>query len=189
MGGTLSVTGAATATGGLNVGTIKEATGTTTAMTIGSNGLIQPKQVAFQAVATDTDQSISAGADTVIQFNSTTDLDTGGYWDNANHRFTPQVAGWYFFSGSIRLRLVNINSVVALGIRKNGLSDTNLLKIQLQGDGDRYNNGSYPLPSGMIHLNGSTDYADVFVNTEEAGTASDLASLKSFFSGFLVHAT
>lgn len=38
MGGTLSVTGASTATGGLNVGTIKEATGTNTAMTIDSTG-------------------------------------------------------------------------------------------------------------------------------------------------------
>ena len=161
----------------------------TSAMTIGSNGLIQPKQVAFQAAATDVDQSISASTDTIIQFNSTPDLDTGGYWDNTNHRFTPQVAGWYFFSGSIRLRLTNINSVLALSIRKNGASDTNLLKIQLQHDGDRINNGNYPLPSGMIQLNGSTDYVDVIVNTEEAGTASDLANLKSFFSGFLVHAT
>lgn len=173
----------------LKVSSIQDPTNSNTALTIGTNGLIQPKQVAFQAVATDIDQTISASTDVVIQFNSTTDLDTGGYWDNTNHRFTPQVAGWYFFSGSIRLRIVGINQVLALSIRKNGVSDVNLLKIQLQGDADRYNNGSYPLPSGMIHLNGSTDYVDVIVNTEEAGTASDLAGLKSFFSGFLVHAT
>lgn len=172
----------------LGVQTIQHTNGTT-ALSIGSNGFIQPKQVAFQAVATDTDQAISASTDTVIEFNSTTDLDTGGYWDSTNHRFTPQVAGWYFFSGSIRLRIVAINQVIALSIRKNGTSDIDLLKIQLQGNADIFNNGSYPLPSGMIHLNGSTDYVDAIVNTEEAGTASDLGGLKSFFSGFLVHAT
>lgn len=190
MGGTLAVTGAATATGGLNVGTIKEATGTNTALSIGANGLIQPKQVAFQASATDIDQAISASTNTVLQFNSTPDLDTGGYWDATNHRFTPQVAGWYFFSGAIRIVLGTINSLFVLNIQRNGLSTADdLLKIQLQFDNDRLTNGNYPLPSGMLFLNGSTDYVQVIINTEEAATASDNANIKSFFNGFLVHAT
>ena len=43
--------------GSLLVDTIKEGTGTNTALSIGSNGLIQPKQVAFQVTADNTDQS------------------------------------------------------------------------------------------------------------------------------------
>jgi len=188
--GGVTFTSAATATGGLNVGTIKDATGTTTAMTIDSNGLIQPKQIAFQVAATDIDQSISASTNTIIQFNSTPEFDTGGYWDATNHRYTPQVAGWYFFSGAIRLVMSTINGVLSLNVSKNGLTTAdNLLRIQLQYDGDRLYNGNYPLPSGMLHLNGSTDYVDVFINTEEASTASDQVNVKSFFSGFLVHAT
>ena len=190
MGGTLSVTGASTATGGLNVGTIKEATGTNTAITIGSNGLLQPKQIAFQIAGTDIDQAISASTNTIIQFNSTPEFDTGGYWDATNHRYTPQVAGWYFFSGAIRLVMSTINGVLGLNVRKNGSSSAaDYLRIQLQYDADRLYNGNYPLPSGMIHLNGSTDYVDVMINTEEASTASDQVNVKSYFSGFLVHAT
>ena len=163
----------------------------TSAMTIGSNGLIQPKQVAFQVTGTDLDQSISASTNTTIQFDASPDLDTGGYWDATNHRYTPQVAGWYFFGGAIRIVMSTINGVLSFVIRKNGStsSSDDFLKIQFQYDGDRLYNGSYPLPSGMLHLNGSTDYVDVMVNTEEASTLSDHSGVKSFFNGSLVHAT
>ena len=162
----------------------------TSAMTIGSNGLIQPKQLAFQVTGTELDQSVSASTNTVIQFDASPDLDTGGYWDATNHRYTPQVAGWYFFSGAIRIRLNNINSVLQLVTSKNGtVNGSDALRIQFQFDNDRLNNGAYPLPSGMFHLNGSTDYVEVIVNTEEAALASDTANTVSVFSGFLVHAT
>ena len=162
----------------------------TSAMTIGSNGLIQPKQVAFQVTGTDLDQSISASANTTIQFDASPDFDTGGYWDATNHRYTPQVAGWYFFSGVIRMKLNLLNSVLQLVTSKNGsTTGSDALRLQLQFDGDRLNNGVYPLPSGMFQLNGSTDYVEVIVNTEETATASDTANSVSLFSGFLVHAT
>lgn len=161
-----------------------------TGIEITSGGFIAPKQVAFQVEGTDIDQSISASTNTIIQFDSTPEFDTGGYWDATNHRYTPQVAGWYFFSGSLRLVMSTYNSVLGLNIRKNGSSSAaDYLRIQLQADADRLYNGNYPLPSGMIHLNGSTDYVDVFINTEEAATASDQTGVKSYFSGFLVHAT
>jgi len=174
----------------LKVSSIQDPTNSNTALTIGTNGLIQPKQVAFQVTGTDLDQSISASTDTTIQFDASPALDTGGYWDAGNHRYTPQVAGWYFFSGLIRMRLNNINSVLQLVTSKNGtVNGSDALRLQFQFDADRLNNGAYPLPSGMFHLNGSTDYVEVFVNTEEAATASDTANTVSLFSGFLVHAT
>ena len=67
MGGTLSVTGASTATGGLNVGTIKEATGTTTAITIDSSGNVDINGNDFILDA-DGDSKIVASTDDLIEF-------------------------------------------------------------------------------------------------------------------------
>jgi len=52
--------------------------------------------VAFQAIATDTDQSYTASDYAKILWESV-ELDTASYWDSTNNRYTPQVAGWYLF--------------------------------------------------------------------------------------------
>ena len=44
----------------LDLATIKDSTGTNTAMTINSSGLVIPKKIAFQVIATDTDQAYTA---------------------------------------------------------------------------------------------------------------------------------
>jgi hypothetical protein len=174
--------------GNLDVGTIRS-TGGTTAMTIGSNGLIQPKQVAFQVEALDTDQAISASGSTKLEF-PTVALDTGGYWDTTNHRFTPQVAGWYMFGGVARLLISSINQVVGLQLRKNGSSATsNTIANQLQFSSDVITNGGYDIPTGIVQLNGSTDYMEVTANGDEAMTFSDASNVRSVFWGILVHAT
>ena len=160
-----------------------------TGISIGSNGLIQPKQVAFQVEALDTDQAVSASGTTLLEF-PTTDFDTGSYWDSTNHRYTPQVAGWYFFSGSARCLLSTINQVLSFHLRKNGLtSASNSISLQMQMSSDLITNGNYPFPNGMFHLNGSTDYVQVEASGEEAFTFSDHATVRSVFHGFLVHAT
>jgi hypothetical protein len=175
--------------GSLLVDTIKEGTGTNTALSIGSNGLIQPKQVAFQVEALDTDQAVSASGSTILQF-PTTSFDTGGYWDSTNHRYTPQVAGWYYFGGMARMLISGINQVLGFKLRKNGGTATgDYISTQIQLSSDLITNGSYPFPTGMFQLNGSTDYVEITANGEEAMTFSDANNERSVFYGFLVHAT
>ena len=160
-----------------------------TGLSIGSNGLIQPKNVAFQVEALDTDQAVSQSGSTTLQF-PTISFDTGGYWDATNHRYMPQVAGWYFFSGIARMKLTGINSVLGFKLRKNASSAVeDIVQSQIQLTSDLINNGSYPFPNGMFHLNGSTDYVEITANGEEAMTFSDAASVRSVFHCFLVHAT
>lgn len=172
----------------LGVQTIQHTNGTT-GLSIGSNGLLQPKNVAFQVEALDTDQAVSASGTTKLEF-PTTSFDTGGYWDATNHRYTPQVAGWYFFSGIGRCLISGINQVLSFHLRKNGLtSAANTISSQLQMNSDLITNGNYPFPNGMFHLNGSTDYVQIEASGEEAFTFSDSATVRSIFSGFLVHAT
>ena len=175
--------------GSLLVDTIKEGTGTNTALSIGSNGLIQPKQVAFQVTADNTDQSVSAVTATKVEWETV--LDTGSYWDATDHRFTPQVAGWYMFSCAIRVQLLNIHEYVRIYISKNGhpLTDLNsAFTTQLQTNNDELIGGVYLGPTVMHQLNGSTDYVEVFFYTDEATVIHENAQ-PSFFNGFLVHAT
>ena len=46
------------------------------------------------------------------------------------------------------------------------------IRTQLQTNSDVIINGSYPIPTGMIQLNGSSDYVEVHISTDEALLAS-----------------
>jgi hypothetical protein len=174
----------------LKVSSIQDPTNSNTALTIGTNGLIQPKQVAFQVTGSDLDQSISAATNTKLEWDTTPQLDTAGYWDATNHRYTPQVAGWYLFGGVVRLQTPTINGFLITKLSKNGgTAAPNAILNQIQFDADRINNGNYPLPSGIFQLNGSSDYVEVQIRGDEAMVASDNTNDISIFFGFLVHAT
>lgn len=174
--------------GSLLVDTVKEGTGTNTALSIGSNGLIQPKQVAFQVEALDTDQAVGTSA-TKLQF-PTTNLDTASYWDAGNHRYTPQVAGWYLFGGLVRFLVPTTNQYLRIYVRKNGsTSAVDNAEMQIQMNQDLFSNSSLNIPNVMFQLNGSTDYVEAYAMGDEAVTFSDATATRSFFFGFLVHAT
>ena len=170
----------------LKVDTI-QSSGGTTGLTITSGGLIVPKSVAFQVEASDLDQSVSADTNTVAQWE-TVQLDTGSYWDSTNHRYTPQVAGWYLFGGTFRF-LTSVGHYVAAYLRKNS---TGLTQVQLNSgsaSSDLFSNGGLPIPTTMVQMNGSTDYVDVSFASENAATLSDSPGTSSFFWGLLIHKT
>lgn len=158
-----------------------------TALGIGSDGLIQPKQLAFQVTGTDLDQAISALTLTKVQWDATPVLDTGSYWDSTNHRYTPQVAGWYMFSTAIRGAFAGIHEYIVIYITKNG---TDQYYTQIQTDLDQFIGGTYAGPVVMHQMNGTTDYVEVEFFTDEATIIHDNASPNvSWFNGYLIHAT
>ena len=95
-GGTFS--GAVIANGGLSVGTIKEVTGTTTAMTIDSSGrILTPARPAFSGI------HINAGGNTGLTgtiIMNTEDFDIGGNYNNTTGIYTVPVTGIYRYSFS-----------------------------------------------------------------------------------------
>lgn len=172
----------------LKVDNIQNASGTS-ALEINSSGIVIPNSVGFQVIATDTDQSYTASDYAKVTWE-TVEFDTISGWDSTNHRYKPSVAGWYLFGGGVRGNFSSIVALMAFNIAKNGSTNTHTaLMSQLQHSGDTYTNGEYHLPTGMLHLNGSTDYAEVFFQSEENCTLHDSASRKSFFWGKLVHPT
>ena len=148
-------------------------------------GMLVPKRpVFFQVQATDTDQSIANTA-TKVEWESV-EIDTGSYWDSTNNRYTPQIAGWYMFGGTVRFNVSSVMKYANASIFKNG---TREFRHQIFLTDDEMNNGSFLIPTGMVQLNGSSDYVEVFMQFDHTTTVHDSPSVKSIFWGMLVHAT
>ena len=91
-GGTFS--GALTATGGLNVGTIKEVTNTNTALTIDSTGrILTPARPSFKVRRTD---SSATGVTGQVNFNAV-DSNVGSHYDTSSYHFLVPITGLYCF--------------------------------------------------------------------------------------------
>ena len=122
-GGTFS--GAITANSGLNVGTIKEATGTNTAMTIDSTGrILTPARPAFSGIHINS--SGNTGLTGTVIMN-TASFNIGNHYDTSTGIFTVPVTGIYrysfsgFFSNSSGgLEATNNQSTVALQTNASG---------------------------------------------------------------------
>ena len=139
--------------------------------------------VAFQVVANDTDQDIPATTVTLLQWGSV-ELDTGSYWDSTNHRYTPQVAGWYEVGLILRLKYDSPPvGQIQLLVYKNGAS---YQSVVYQLSTDYFTNGSRPFGKAMVQMNGSSDYIDTRVYSDEAGTAHDNTAHNSRFFGSLI---
>ena len=162
-----------------------------TGMTISASNLILPKIPILQVSATDTDQSMSANTNTKVQWE-TVEIDSLSGWSTSNHRYTPTVAGYYLVGGTLRANLSSIVEYISLAISKNGFNTndgTDMLRGQFNHQSDTISNGSYPLPTGLIEMNGSSDYIEIYFKTDEASTLHDASAPKSFFFAQLVHAT
>ena len=162
----------------------------TTAMTINSSGLVLPKTPILQVRATNTDQSYTNGSITKVEWQ-TVEIDTLGAWDSSNNRYTPTVAGYYLCGGALRVSLANYVERFRCWISKNGGSsnDNNSIHVGIQHTSDTLSNSSVPLPTGLLEMNGSSDYMEVKFNSEEDATLHDSTFAKSYFFAQLVHAT
>ena len=172
----------------LDVGTIR-ATNGTTAMTINSSGLVLPKIPILQVSATDTDQSMSANTNTKVQWE-TVEIDSLNGWDSSNNRYTPTVAGYYLVGGVMRFNFPSDVEFVVTSVNKNtATANADSLRNQFNHGSDIVDNGSYPIATGLMQMNGSSDYMEIYVSSDESATLHDSASPKSYFFAQLVHAS
>ena len=157
-----------------------------------NGGLITPRSVVLQVTASDTDQSFDPSSGFGKVEWESVEIDTINGWSTSNHRYTPSVAGYYLCGGSVRMS-TSTAQTISFEIRKNNEGGTgvsaNAIRTQINFDADRLNNSEYALPTGIMQLNGSTDYLEVFIDTDEAVTLHDNADRRSHFFAMLVHAT
>ena len=122
--------------------------------------------------------TISAATYTKVILN-VEDFDTASAFDSTtNYRFTPLVAGYYqinLVASMPQIASSNTNSLVAL--YRNGSS----YKVGgYQNSTGQQANCSW---AGLVYLNGSTDYLEMYVYTSSASIS--LQSTYCNFSGFL----
>ena len=163
-----SITISSPSVSGTNTLTLPANTGTviTTASTFGGTG------PAFSAYMSAT-QSISNTTITKIVFN-TENFDTNSNYDTSTYRFTPTVAGYYQFSARIATPTSG-TGITYIYIGKN--NDTGLGLNSAVGN----NAGGLTVStSGILYMNGSTDYVEAFTYQSTGGSAT----MGSTFSGY-----
>lgn len=128
-----------------------------------------------------TAQTITAGIGFVAVICTTETLDATSAHDTSTGRFTPQVAGYYQMNGSVSFASTAGVANKAAALLKNGSTMIAAMGFST-GDTNPWEN---PSASGVVYLNGSTDY--VILGAQCLTTSGALSGAN--FSGVLVTRT
>jgi len=162
MGGTLAVTGITTATGGLNVGTIKDAGNNATAMTIDSTGrVLQPAKPFFHV--SESNNTGAVGITGQLAFD-TVITNIGSHYDTAGF-FKAPVAGLYQFNFS----------GMGCGTTGGGAlpSNQSVQAILQKATNDAFTTGLVSFASGFAQIVSSTSFPNISVSGSILLAAND----------------
>jgi len=122
------------------------------ATSTGSTGtvMVSGNMPAFSAYLS-TNQTISTGTDTKVQFNTKT-FDTANAYDNVtNYRFTPLVAGYYEVTVSVRDQTGASVGTIRANIWKNGsVISTSIVNNSTNGNTSATTNSCPSAPSARF---------------------------------------
>lgn len=154
-------------------------TGTVTQAMLASN--VAGNGPAF-GVYTGSGFSVSNVTFTSLPLN-VADFNIGSQFDTSTYRFTPTIAGYYLLEGNINYSS-NAPVVAFLSIFKNGSEW--FRGAQSGGTAGMYGFSA----SGIIYLNGSTDFAEFKTFQASGGTLTGVGGIReySYCSGSLVRA-
>lgn len=149
-------------------------TGLTSAPGVAVNG------PAFSAYGTAL-QSLSNVTWTKVAFNTET-FDTNSNFDTATYRFTPTVAGYYQVNATISHGAISAN-YGTVGVYVNGV-------VSVRGNYFALTpGGTVHTVSGLVYLNGTTDYMEIYMYQSSGSTISSGSSNSSYpVSCFLARA-
>ena len=130
------------------------------------------------------DQTVTSGVWTKIQFDGSSGFDTGNYWDSTNHRYTPQIAGYYKIEAKVRMTYSTMTQH-NIKVYKNGAVVHQTTLVRGQGSAHEANG------SLIVQLNGSTDYVEIYnylsgTGTIQIDTATDTPT---YVQGYLIAPT
>lgn len=144
--------------------------GTTTLTLPATSGTVALNGPAF-SVQMNATQSISNATVTLVAFNTKTGsslvYDTANCFDTSTYKYTPNVAGYYQFSARIAGPSSD-TGITYIYIIKNNV-DTNI------GLNTAFRNsvsGTTISTSGILYMNGTTDYVYVYCYQNTGGTAT-----------------
>jgi hypothetical protein len=156
------------------------ATVDSTGITMASGKLLASTGPAFSAYASSSG-TITSNVWTKVPIN-TEGFDTNSNFDTGTYRFTPTVAGYYSFTGSVFTQGSTNVTRLLLGIYKNGVEAQGGIIGDLRG-GTVTNSGVNG--SVLLNMNGTTDYAEFYLY--ESGTVCAYlgGSPYTYFQGHL----
>ena len=196
----ISSAGVATFNGGIkvandgNIGSVGDAD----SMAISSGGVVTFSQIptnannpAFSVRLGSNQGSISDVTATKIELD-TVEFDVGNYFDEStNYRYTPQIAGYYFFTGKVDLGSSVVTSAIYAQVNKNG-STTLVAGVSNSVSSSEFRDTIAEV-SGIIYMNGSSDYVELFGYLNTGGSAGTFQGGTGYASttlqGFLVNRT
>jgi hypothetical protein len=132
-------------------------------------------------VHTETSQNVTSNVETKAVLDIK-DFDTNNWFDTSTYRYTPQIAGYYSFTGMLRIAGTTLTSQSA-SLFKNG--------SRIFSSFNRVSSSTpvHVVVTDLIYLNGSTDYVELYgISSGASGTSFNYAdnSATSILSGFLV---
>jgi hypothetical protein len=126
-------------------------------------------------------QSFSNNTLALVQFNTEL-FDTNSNYDTSTYKFTPTVAGKYFFTCKIRFEVGSISGF-NIRIEKNDETSSSTFPNSLIYNA-RVENYDTQILSGILEANGSTDNFRVRASQDSGGSVNISASFGSFFSAY-----
>jgi hypothetical protein len=141
---------------------------------------IAKPEVAFQAHLTTA--GVTIGNTSAKLYCNNEDYDYGGYYNNATSgpggRFTPLIAERYSFAGSVYFQSGTSSEVIAQ-IRINGTPITQLSSPGVTGN-------EVIATTKSVYLNGTTDYAELWIRSATATKGILALSYVTWFQGEFV---
>ena len=134
---------------------------------------------AFFATSNGTgNQTLAATTYVKVQF-PTEAFDTDSTFDTSNHRFTPGVAGKYFFTMCLTIETFDADKYAFLYLYKNGSTISNAIKAHNNG---LANNGS--IVFSFVDTANTTDYYEVYVYHNNGSTKNVQAT--TYFGAYKI---
>ena len=157
----------------------------TSTITIPNGKLTGHNYPAFEATMS-ADQNTTNAIYTKIQYD-TVSFDTNNMYDTSTYRFTPTVAGKYFFYATARM-YAGANSELSSHQRalyKNG----SIVKRVMSNPASNYGNSATLTLNTVNSANGSTDYYEIYIYIiDVSGTPSVLSGTYSNFGAYRIGA-
>ena len=144
----------------LKVDTI-QSSGGTTGLTIDASGFASTEKASVFSAYSNTDTNVSAGTNTIIQYN-VENFDPQGWYDTSTYRFTPQLAGYYWLEARLRWNTASDFDISDLALEVNGVA-----KSICSWRNERYESG---ITAAVVYMNGSTDYAHAKIYQDNGAT-------------------
>lgn len=166
----------------LGVETLQHSNGTTAATIDSSGRILQPARPMFQVVKTGTDQSVTSGTATKIDW-TTVVTDVGGHFSIANNEYTIPVSGMYNIQCCLRgsgTAATLDNVIVYLYSGNTMIKNLGQLNIRSNELNNSHVNGSVNL-----YLNAGENIC-FFGSVSGSATKFGADSRYTFCSGFLI---